>query len=151
VIILNPCCYWMWNVTAFLVVLPSLIMNMLSEISRLCTSAIVQHTLDILQQYRQAHSDRNIRASVVKVKVFLLQVWCGSWGSRSLRLLNRLHIRYYEGGKVVILTHRPPSPPGVFLVLIFRGWIDPRAHGFVGSLGKNPQRHHRGSIPRPSD
>jgi hypothetical protein len=37
------------------------------------------------------------------------------------------------------------------LVLIFRGWVDPRAHGSVGSIGKNPQQHHRGSIPRPSD
>jgi hypothetical protein len=33
-----------------------------------------------------------------------------------------------EGGEVVSLTHRPPLPPGVFLVLIFtRGWVDPRA------------------------
>jgi hypothetical protein len=32
-----------------------------------------------------------------------------------------------EGGEVVILTHRPPLPPGVFLVLIFpMGWVDPR-------------------------
>jgi hypothetical protein len=53
--------------------------------------------------------------------------------------------------KVVTLTHRPSLPPGVFLVLIFRGWVDPRAHGSVGSYGKNPHRHHWGSIPRPSD
>jgi hypothetical protein len=32
-----------------------------------------------------------------------------------------LDFRHYEGGKVVTLTHRPPSPPGVFLLLIFRG------------------------------
>ena len=32
-----------------------------------------------------------------------------------------------EGGDVS-LTHRPPLPPGMFLVLIFtRGWVDPRA------------------------
>jgi hypothetical protein len=31
-------------------------------------------------------------------------------------------------GEVVSLTHRPPLPPGMFLVLIFtRGWDDPRA------------------------
>jgi hypothetical protein len=42
-------------------------------------------------------------------------------------------------------------PPGVFLVLIFRGWVDPRAHGSVGSYGKDPQWHHWGSIPRLSD
>jgi hypothetical protein len=43
------------------------------------------------------------------------------------------------------------SPPGVFLVLIFRGWVNSRAHGSFGSFGKNPQRHHWGSIPRLSD
>jgi hypothetical protein len=33
-----------------------------------------------------------------------------------------------EGGEVASLTHRPPLPPGMFLVLIFtRGWVDPRA------------------------
>jgi hypothetical protein len=51
---------------------------------------------------------------------------------------------------------RQPYAPAVFtprsiLVLIFRGWVDPREHGSVGSYEKNPQRHHWGSIPRPSD
>jgi hypothetical protein len=33
-----------------------------------------------------------------------------------------------EGGEVVSLTHRPPLPPGMFLILIFtRGWVDLRA------------------------
>jgi hypothetical protein len=33
-----------------------------------------------------------------------------------------------KGGEVVSLTHRPPLPPWMFLVLIFtRGWVDPRA------------------------
>jgi hypothetical protein len=45
-----------------------------------------------------------------------------------------------EGGEVS-LTHRPPLPPGMFLVLIFtRGWVDPR--DMVSSEGnmslKNP-------------
>jgi hypothetical protein len=32
-----------------------------------------------------------------------------------------------KGGEVVSLTHWPPLPPGMFLVLIFtRGWVDPR-------------------------
>ena len=36
--------------------------------------------------------------------------------------------------------HRPPLPQEKSLVLIFRGWVDPRAHGSVGgSQGKNPQ------------
>jgi hypothetical protein len=34
----------------------------------------------------------------------------------------------HKGDEVVSLTHRPPLPPGMFLVLIFtRGWVDPRA------------------------
>jgi hypothetical protein len=46
-----------------------------------------------------------------------------------------------EGGEVVSLTHRPPLPPGMFLVFIFtRGWVEPRA--LVRSKGnmslKNP-------------
>jgi hypothetical protein len=33
-----------------------------------------------------------------------------------------------EGDEVVSLTHRPPLPPGMFLVHIFtRVWVDPRA------------------------
>jgi hypothetical protein len=56
-----------------------------------------------------------------KGKGFPLQDSCGSWSSRRLRLLDRIDIQPYEGGKVVTLTHRPTSPPGVFLVLIFRG------------------------------
>jgi hypothetical protein len=87
----------------------------------------------------------------VKVKRFPLQAWSGSWGSRRLRLLDRLDFRHYKGAKVVTLTHQPSLPPGVFLVIIFRGWVDPRAHGSVGSFGKNPQWHYWGSIPRPSD
>jgi hypothetical protein len=90
-------------------------------------------------------------SNLKKGKGFPLQAWSDSWGSRRLRLLDLLDIRHYEGGKVVILTHRPPSPPRVFLVLIFRDWFHPRAHGSVGSLGKNPLWHHRWSIPRPSD
>ena len=35
------------------------------------------------------------------------------WGSGRLRLPDLLDIRHYEGGKVVTLTHRPPSPPGI--------------------------------------
>jgi hypothetical protein len=46
--------------------------------------------------------------------------------------------------------------PAVFtlrsiLVLIFRRLSRPRAHGIVGCHGKNPQWHHRESIPGPSD
>ena len=41
-------------------------------------------------------------------------------GPGKLRLSDFLDFWHYEGGKVVTLTHRPPLPPGVFLVLIFR-------------------------------
>jgi hypothetical protein len=46
-----------------------------------------------------------------------------------------------KGGEVFSLTHRPPLPPGMILVLILtRGWVDPRA--LVRSEGnmllKNP-------------
>jgi hypothetical protein len=55
--------------------------------------------------------------------------------------------------KVVGRQHYAPAAftPGETPVLIFRGWVDPRAHGSVGSYGKNLQWHHRESIPRPSD
>ena len=54
-------------------------------------------------------------------KVFPLQAWTDPWGSGRLRLPDFLDFRHYEGGKVVTLTQRPFLPPGVFLVLIFRG------------------------------
>ena len=47
----------------------------------------------------------------------------------------------HEGGEVLSLTHWPPLPPGMFLVLIFtRGWVDPRAKvRSEGSMSlKNP-------------
>jgi hypothetical protein len=96
-------------------------------------------------------SNRGHKKEVKEGKGFLLQAWSGSWGSRRLRLLDRLDFRHYAGGKVVTLTHRPPSPSWVFLVLIFRGWVDPRAHSSISSFWKIPQRHHRRSIPRHSD
>jgi hypothetical protein len=56
-----------------------------------------------------------------KGKVFALQAYTGPWGTGRLKLPDFLDFRHYEGGNVVTLTHRPPLPPGVFLVLIFRG------------------------------
>jgi hypothetical protein len=32
-----------------------------------------------------------------------------------------LDFQHYVGGRVITPTHRPSLPPGVFLVLIFRG------------------------------
>jgi hypothetical protein len=68
-----------------------------------------------------------------KGKGISLQAWEGFWRSRRLRLLDLLDTRHFEGGKVVTPTHRLSLPPGVFLVLIFRGWVDPRAHVSVGT------------------
>jgi hypothetical protein len=59
----------------------------------------------------------------------------------------------HEGGEVVTLTHRPPLPPGMFLVLIFtRSWVDPRAKVGRKEIRRwKIQWHHRESIPGPSD
>jgi hypothetical protein len=63
-----------------------------------------------------------MKTSSCKVKVkFSPTCLAGPWGSGSLRLPDFFDFRLFEGGKVVTLTHRPPLPPGIFLVLIFRG------------------------------
>jgi hypothetical protein len=67
---------------------------------------------------------------------FPLQAWNGSWGSRRLKLLNLLDFRHYEGGKVVTLNAPAAFTPRNIPALIFRSWVDPRAHGSVGTLGK---------------
>jgi hypothetical protein len=42
-----------------------------------------------------------------------------------------------------VVGHQPYAPAALpqekSLVLIFRGWVDSRAHGSVGSYGKNSQ------------
>jgi hypothetical protein len=85
-----------------------------------------------------------------KGKVFTLQAWAGPWGSGRLRL--RIFSTF---GTMKVVRSSPLRTavftPRSFLVLIFRGWVDATAHGSGGSYGKNPQRHHWGSIPRPSD
>jgi hypothetical protein len=86
-----------------------------------------------------------------KGKAVPLHAWTGPWGIRKVKAPDFHDVRHYEGGKVVSLTHRPSLPPGILLVLIFRGSVDPRAHGSVGIYRKNPQWQHWGSIPRPSD
>jgi hypothetical protein len=98
------------------------------------------------EDYRRQHRF----LEVVKGEGCPLQAWCGSWGSRRLRLLDLLDFRHYEGGKVVTLTHRPSSTPGVFLVLIFRGWVDSRTRGSVGSSGRgSPLKSRLCSLFRP--
>jgi len=47
----------------------------------------------------------------------MLQAWSGPEGSRKLRIPDFMAAAQ-DGGKVVSLTHRPPLPPGIPLVLI---------------------------------
>ena len=47
----------------------------------------------------------------VRHKAVPLQAWSGPEGSRKLRFPD-LITAAQDGGKVVSLTHRPPSPPG---------------------------------------
>jgi len=62
-----------------------------------------------------------------KGKAVPLQAWTGPEGSRKLRFQDFVTTAQ-DGGEVVSLTHRPPLPQEMFLVLIsVGGWVDPRA------------------------
>ena len=69
------------------------------------------------------------------------------------RLRPRIFLTFGITGVVGRQPYTPATlPQKKSLVLIFRGWVDLRAHGSIGgSHGKNPQWHHRESIPGPSD
>ena len=87
------------------------------------------------------------------VKAVPLQAWTGPEGSTKLRLPD-FATTAQDGGKVVSLTHRPPLPQEIPLVLIsVRGWVDPRAivrsEGFY--VNEKFQWHQLGSNQRPSD
>jgi len=59
-----------------------------------------------------------------KGKAVPLQAWSGPEGSRKLRFPDFMTTAQ-NGGKVVSLTHRPPLPQEMLLVLISNG-VDPR-------------------------
>ena len=52
-----------------------------------------------------------------KGKAVPLQAWSGPEGSRKLRFPDFM-ITAQDGGKVISLTHRPPLPQEIHLVLI---------------------------------
>ena len=54
---------------------------------------------------------------MVKGKAAPLQAWSGPEGSRKLRFPDFVTTAQ-DGGKVVSLTHRPPLPQEILLVLI---------------------------------
>jgi len=70
--------------------------------------------------WKEAKTDRRDEANshflqflrmLLKGKAVPLQAWTGPEGSRKLRLPYFVTMAQ-DGGKVVSLTHRPPSPPG---------------------------------------
>jgi len=62
-----------------------------------------------------------------KCKSVPLQAWSGPEGSRNLMFATYVTTAQ-DGGKVVSLTHRPPLPQEILLVLIsITGWVYPRA------------------------
>ena len=62
-----------------------------------------------------------------KGKTVSLQACSGPEGSRKLRYPDFMTMAQ-DGGKVISLTHRPPLPQEIHLVLIsVRGWVDPKA------------------------
>jgi len=68
----------------------------------------------------------------------------GPRGSGSVKAPDFRDVRHYKGGRSSAIHIGRLYPRKKTLVLIFRGWVDPRAHGSVRrSQGKNPQWHHR--------
>jgi len=53
----------------------------------------------------------------IKGKAVPLQAWSGPEGSRKLRFPDFM-IAAQDGGKVVSLTHRPPLPQEILMILI---------------------------------
>jgi hypothetical protein len=77
------------------------------------TKSSIYYTLTIYNYPYITHCTVTPYITQLKGKGFPLQAWNGSCYPRRLRLLDLLDFRHYKDGKVVTLTHRPPSPPGI--------------------------------------
>jgi len=62
-----------------------------------------------------------------------LQAWSGPEGSRKLRFSD-IMTTAQDVGKVVILTHRPPLPHEILLVLILLEADRPQGHNVIGRI-----------------
>ena len=79
------------------------------------------------ERSKESEKGNRVTISRSKGKAVPLQAWSGPESSRKLRFPNFMRTAQ-DGGKVLSLTHRPPLPQEIFLVLIsVRGWVDPRA------------------------
>ena len=91
---------------------------------------------------------------VYKGKAVPLETWSGPESSRKLRFPDFM-TRAEDGGKVVILTHRPPLPPGNTpgIHLFVRGCVDPRVIAWPERFHVNEKFkcHEMGSNQQPSD
>jgi hypothetical protein len=80
-----------------------------------------------LSRYYAKERQHNSWNKMVKGKAVLLQAWSGPEGSRKLSFPDFMTMAQ-DDGKVVSLTHRPPLPQEMHLVLIsVRGSVNPRA------------------------
>jgi hypothetical protein len=86
----------------------------------------------------------------VKVKVTPQQAARAQGGSGKVKAPDFLDVWHYEGGWMSASRTDRLHPQGKSLVLIFRGWVDPRTHGSVGSYGKNSQCDTTGNRPTSS-
>jgi hypothetical protein len=82
--------------------------------------------------------------TIGKGKVFPLQASAGPWGS------GRLRLRIFSTFGTMKVVRSSPLRTGRLHPQKF-SWYSFLKHSSVGSFGKNPQRHHWGSIPRLSN
>jgi hypothetical protein len=117
------------------------------------------HIWDI-PQYKYQQYNKNYRKCVIefynscckgKGKFFPLQALTGPWGFGRIRLPDFLYFRHYEDGKVVTLTHRPSLPSGVSWHSFLEAESTPGHMVPLVATEKKNQRHHWGSVPRPSN